>query len=510
MKQRIDRRYLALPVSAHAKVKKIRFEDCSGRLVYDLDVKLDPVGAEHIYYIDMQRFSGQELMISVEPSIDFEPQFTDSRPRTGEGSFRPSVHFTPEQGWINDPNGLVFYGGKYHLFFQHNPAGMDWGNMHWGHAVSGDLIHWEEKDIALFPDETGTMFSGSAIVDKKNVSGLQRGEYPPILLFYTAAGNNSDLSRGASFTQCLAYSTDGGETFEKYHNNPVVPHIAGSNRDPKVIFSTEIHAWIMALYLEEDRYALMRSENLLNWTLMQELRLPGDNECPDFYPLELNGERYWILSGAHDCYLVGTIENGLFVPVQETMQLGRAGRTAYAAQTYSNMPDGRRIRISWNTFHLPGMPFNGSMTTPVEMFLGKEEGRIVLCCRPVKEFGILRGEKHEGAGRLELPAAAKACDICLRIAANQGIVPLNLYGLTITVDTGEGIVCAADYSMHAAIHKGSIELRLIHDVHATEIYSADGAEWLCIGHLADRSLHAIESTGNMQITAYPLNGYRNA
>ena len=134
-------------------------------------------------------------------------------------SLRPRIHFSAAYGWLNDPNGLVYHDGVYHLFFQHNPAGTGWATMHWGHAVYTDLFHWEEKDIALFPDKMGSMYSGSAIVDKKNVSGLsENGD--TILLYYTAAGNGCELSlrEVAYYTQCMAYSKDGGKTFVKYEN----------------------------------------------------------------------------------------------------------------------------------------------------------------------------------------------------------------------------------------------------------------------------------------------------
>ena len=290
MKLKIDRRYLALPVSEHAQVKKLCFRSEEGELLYDLDVKLDPVGAQHVYYADMRRFIGQTLEVCCTPEVDFSVQLTDSTPKAGGERFRPVAHFAPDRGWINDPNGLMFYEGKYHLFFQHNPAGMNWGNMHWGHAVSDDLVHWEEQEIALFPDAFGTMYSGCAVIDERNVSGLGQGERAPILLFYTAAGDRSEMSRGKEHVQCLAYSTDGGKTFEKYAGNPIIDHIIGGNRDPKVIFCPELDAYAMALYLDGATYALFKSDNLLNWEMIQKIDLPGDSECPDFFPLYLDGE----------------------------------------------------------------------------------------------------------------------------------------------------------------------------------------------------------------------------
>ena len=162
----LKQRYLLLPISFSAQEKHILFYR-AGTLVFDLTARLDPNAPDTVQTIDMGRFLGDVLTVRTEPEAAFELQQTDSADEnpTARESLRPAAHFTAARGWINDPNGLVFSGGTYHMFFQYNPAGRDWGNMHWGHAVSTDLFHWKERPVALFPDESGTMFSGSGIAD---------------------------------------------------------------------------------------------------------------------------------------------------------------------------------------------------------------------------------------------------------------------------------------------------------------------------------------------------------
>ena len=203
---------------------------------------------------------------------------------------RPQFHFTAKQNWLNDPNGLVYCDGVWHLFFQHNPNAPIWGDMTWGHAVSRDLLHWEQLEHALHPDAMGTMFSGSAVVDHDDTAGFGAGT---LLAFYTAAG--AAVKPARPFTQCLAYSLDKGRHWTKFVDNPVVDWIEGDNRDPKVIWHSASQQWIMALYLADDRYALLASKNARQWQKIQELALPGDTECPDMFSLcDESGAERWI------------------------------------------------------------------------------------------------------------------------------------------------------------------------------------------------------------------------
>ena len=257
--------------------------------------------------------------------------------------YRPQFHFTPRKGWTNDPNGLVFYKGEYHLFFQHNPFGVKWGNMTWGHAVSPDLVHWTATGATpLNPTMLGTMFSGSAVVDWGNTAGLQSGAEKTIVSIYTAAGGTSPESKGQPFTQCMAYSNDRGRTWTKYAGNPVVPHIAGENRDPKVVWHAPTRQWIMALFLDGNTYRFLASPNLKNWTHAARYHVsPAPRECPDFFPMPVEGEpgtTKWVWTAANGHYLVGTFDGKRFIPEVMT-QPGHYGKNYYAVQTYSDLPE---------------------------------------------------------------------------------------------------------------------------------------------------------------------------
>ena len=299
---------------------------------------------------------------------------------------RPQFHFSAKENWINDPNGLVYCDGTWHLFFQHNPESNIWGNMTWGHAISHDLIQWEQVEHALYPDEHGTMFSGSAVIDHNNTAGFGKGA---MLLFYTAAGDCVAPER--PYTQCLAHSSDNGRTITKYEGNPIIGNFTKGNRDPKVIWHEGSGRWIMALYLIDNEYCLLRSKDCKNWERFQDLTLPGVTECPDFFPLtDESGSLRWLFWGAKGKYLIGSFDGNEFIADTETLT-SECGSNGYAAQTWSDAPDGRIVQVSWmNKGLYPEMPFNHQMSIPVELSLIGSGNNARLTRWPVKEFESLR------------------------------------------------------------------------------------------------------------------------
>jgi fructan beta-fructosidase len=309
--------------------------------------------------------------------------------------YRPQIHFTPEKNWMNDPNGLVYYDGEYHLFYQYNPDGIDWGNMHWGHAVSKDLVHWEYLPIALYPDgnsednDRGDAWSGCGLVDHNNICGFQKDSVKTILLFYTSY----------QCGQCLAYSTDKGRTWNKYKKNPLIPYDEQDDaRDPKVFWHEASKKYVMALYRKPGGEALNKgvsfytSSNLFDWKFKS--HIPGFYECPDLVELPVNrrqDEKKWVLFDGDGSYMIGSFDGEKFTP-ESSKQKSDFGKNYYATQTWSNIPanDGRIIQIAWmKGAEFPNMPFKGQMTFPCELSLEKYKEGIILVRKPVKEIELL-------------------------------------------------------------------------------------------------------------------------
>ncbi|MBQ8287832.1 MAG: glycoside hydrolase family 32 protein [Clostridia bacterium] len=501
----IKNKYIVVPVNMHSKWKKISFFE-DGELIWDFDAHIDFTSPRFYTYVNVSHLRGKTVTLTSTPEIDMHFTFVDAIPTAGyyKEEFRPMVHFSAKIGWINDPNGLVYVDGMYHMFFQHNPADSNWGNMTWGHAISDDLVHWHELDSALQPDRLGTMFSGSGIVDRKNVTGLKKGDPDPVLVYYTAAGGNSAISAGKPHTQCMAYSLDGGMTFQKYAGNPVIGHIEGGNRDPKVVWCEELGCYILALYLDRDEYALFRSDDLVHFTESQRLHLRGDDECPDIYPLNVENEpgvRKWVFSGASDRYLIGDFKGGKFVPTQDAKPYFYGHRTSYAAQTFSDVPD-RRIKIAWDVLHAPESVFENQMGIPVEVSLRKVGGEYRLRTLPVEEFETLRvnTETHRigEQERFRRSLHRKAYDIELTAPKNSPDFAIRFFGYELRVKPSDNTLSYNDVVMPLSYTGGEIKLRIVSDVLGLEVFADDGLIYSVVGSLAD--------FGIRYLTVEPLSG----
>lgn len=397
IKIRITDRYLNFPVSRNDSREKMKFT-VKGDEVYSFDIRIASGEPEYWVFLDVSQYKGKSLSISYPQDRDGLHGIYQSDEIAGQDSLyreynRPQIHYTPKRGWNNDPNGLVYYDGEYHLFYQHNPFEREWGNMHWGHAVSRDLLHWEELPLALCPDEHGTMFSGSAVIDYANTSGFGKDGVPPMVAIYTADSPDRQV-------QCIAYSLDKGRTWTKYEGNPVIDSKEKWNsrdtRDPKVFWHEPAGEWVMALN-ERDGHSFYTSPDLKKWTF--ESHVTGFWECPDIFPLAVDGDKdnvKWVTYGASGTYMIGSFDGKKFTP--EAGKYYYTMGSAYAAQTFSNIPaeDGRRIQIAWGRISHPGMPFNGTFLIPTEMTLRTTKDGVRLFSEPVKEIDALQTKVYEG------------------------------------------------------------------------------------------------------------------
>lgn len=337
---------------------------------------------------------------------------------------RPQLHFSPPTMWMNDPNGLVYFDGEYHLFYQHYPEDRVWGPMHWGHAISSDLIRWEHLPIALYPDELGYIFSGSAVVDRNNTSGFGADDSPPLVAIFTyhdperrALGSNDHESQG------IAYSNDRGRTWTKYPDNPVLPNSGRGRdfRDPNVFWHAQSSRWIMVVSVF-DHVELWASANLRSWEYLSRFgegigAHGGTWECPDLFPLQVEGtdETKWVLiqnlnpggpqGGSGTQYFVGefdgttyTLEPGFEATLESEPAVWLDwGRDNYAGVTWSNIPerDGRRIFIGWMSNWdygqaVPTSPWRSAMTMPRTLRLVDTAAGYRLLSEPIEEVASLR------------------------------------------------------------------------------------------------------------------------
>ena len=398
-KMRITGQYLNLPVSqsdsrCRMTISSRDMED------YSFDIRIASGEPDYWVFLDMSDYRGRTVTISYPEDRPGLGKIYQDDSIAGYDSLyreynRPQMHYTQKRGWNNDPNGLVWHNGEYHLFYQHNPFEKEWGNMHWGHAVSRDLVHWQELPPALRPDSLGTIFSGSVVVDSCNTSGFGKDGLIPMVAIYTADSPDRQV-------QCLAWSLDNGRTWTKYSGNPVIDskETWGSRdtRDPKVFRYSPGGKWIMVLN-ERDGHSIYSSPDLKDWTFRS--HITGFWECPELFPLAVDGnpdDIRWVMYGASGTYMTGQFDGDTFVP--ESGKHYYTGGSLYAGQTFNNIPasDGRRIQIAWGRITHPGMPFNGTFLIPTELSLKRGKNGIRLYSVPIREIEDIQTKVYEGTG----------------------------------------------------------------------------------------------------------------
>ncbi|MBE3123969.1 MAG: GH32 C-terminal domain-containing protein [Planctomycetes bacterium] len=499
----MEQPYLHLPVKNGARKCRMRLA-VDDKTVREFEIELALGEPDFWVFADVSAFKGQRLTVHVDRLADGEKALaaivqSDSLPGAAKRykeKLRPQFHFSPRVGWNNDPNGLVFHKGEYHLYFQHNPFGWNWGNMHWGHAVSADLVHWKELPIAIYPYKFGDwVFSGSAVVDSANTAGFKTGAEDVIVAAYTSTG------RG----EAIAYSNDRGRTFTDYPGNPVVKH---AGRDPKLIWYAPGRHWVMAVYDEfqgKQYIAFHTSTDLKTWQFQS--RIEGYFECPEIFELAIDGDpgkTRWVVYAADGAYAIGTFDGKTF-----TTESGKHpfnyGNAFYASQTYSDIPaaDGRRIQIAWGRIATPGMPFNQCMLFPVELTLRTTDEGLRLFAVPVREIEKLRGKSHSWkneplkAGTNPLPGiGGDLFDIRAEFdVAAAAEVGLNIRGTPVVFDAKAGELRCKGQKAPLKAEGGRIRLQVLVDRTSIEVYANGGRVYMPVGVIHPDDKTAIETIG---------------
>jgi len=404
----VDSSYILLPVEESAPEIKVKIVTPTQNDQSTFDVHLALNQIDYWVPLDVKKYKGQKLTLSF-PGLKGSILGTNEIKQSDRFNFdynetyRPQFHFTPQYGWMNDPNGMVYLDGEYHLFYQYNPYGAMWGNMHWGHAVSTDMVSWTYLPTAIAPDSLGTIFSGSAVVDINNTAGFGKNA---IVAVFT--------SNGKTQRQSIAYSTDKGRTFTKYKGNPVLPNPGITDfRDPKVSWNEVSNKWIMTLATKQT-ITFYGSSDLKKWTKLSEFGQglgshAGVWECPDLFPLTYQGKTKWVLTvsinpggpngGSATQYFIGSFDGTKFTadPLPYPLWIDY-GRDNYAGVTWGNIPksDGRRLFLGWMSnwdyaTTVPTLNFRSANTTPRELTLGMSGDHLIVKSFPIKEMNTIRG-----------------------------------------------------------------------------------------------------------------------
>ena len=438
-----NQRYLLLPVEEVMPDVRVSMI-VNNKEVNVADVRLAVNRVDYFVPLDLSDYAGKNILLKFKLGSNDpirgklsavcckEMKLSDTFDTGNREKFRPTYHFSPLYGWMNDPNGMVYKDGEYHLFYQHNPYGSKWGNMHWGHAISKDLINWEHRPDAITPDALGTIFSGSAVVDTDNTAGFGAGA---IVAIYT---QNSDRQ-----VQSIAYSTDNGRSFTKYENNPVLTSDARDFRDPKVFWHKETQRWIMLLAVGQEMQ-IFSSSNLKDWAFESSFgegqgAHGGVWECPDLFELPVDGtnEKKWVLlcnlnpggpfGGSATQYFVGTFNGKEFANESPSQTKWMDwGKDHYAAVTWSDAPDNRRIAIAWMSNwqyanDVPTSQYRSPNSVPRDLNLFTVDGETYLQSAPSPELLKLRDISKKRSFKVNGTRTIKDM-----IAGNEGAYEIEL------------------------------------------------------------------------------------
>ena len=502
-----QKNYLLLPVQEKAEMCNIKVVK-NNTQVKALNVRLASNHIDYYVPLDLKQF-GEDAKLALDIHVNGtycndgelsgftcwkNMQLSDTFDTANREKYRPVYHHTPAWGWMNDPNGMFYKDGVWHLYFQYNPYGSQWENMTWGHSTSTDLIHWTFQGAPIEADAWGTIFSGSAVVDHNNTSGFGKGA---VVAMYTSAGENQ--------TQSIAYSNDNGQTFTKYDGNPVLTSNTPDYRDPHVFWNEDIKRWNMIM-AEGQHMDIYSSADLKEWKLESQFGAEYGNhggvwECPDLMKMKVRGtDQYkWMLlcninpggpfGGSATQYFVGQFDGHKFTceSAPEVTKWMDYGKDHYATVTFDNAPDGRRVAMAWMSNwqyanQVPTMQFRSANSVPRDLDLYEYQGQTYCGVTPSPELAAARPKKAT-------KTLTEACEMVVTLKGNATI--------TLANDKGEQVVMTYDeksrtFAMDrtksgqkefsddfaaltvAPVHGKMSQLRLFIDRSSIEAFDADG------------------------------------
>lgn len=502
-----QKNYLLLPVQEKAEMCNIKVVK-NNTQVKALNVRLASNHIDYYVPLDLKQF-GEDAKLALDIHVNGtyrndgelsgftcwkKMQFSDTFDTANREKYRPVYHHTPAWGWMNDPNGMFYKDGVWHLYFQYNPYGSQWENMTWGHSTSTDLIHWTFQGAPIEADAWGTIFSGSAVVDHNNTAGFGKGA---VVAMYTSAGENQ--------TQSIAYSNDNGQTFTKYDGNPVLTSNTPDYRDPHVFWNEDIKRWNMIM-AEGQHMDIYSSADLKEWKLESQFGAEYGNhggvwECPDLMKMKVRGTNQykWMLlcninpggpfGGSATQYFVGQFDGHKFTceSAPEVTKWMDYGKDHYATVTFDNAPDGRRVAMAWMSNwqyanQVPTMQYRSANSVPRDLDLYEYQGQTYCGVTPSPELAAARPKKAT-------KTLTEACEMVVTLKGNATI--------TLANDKGEQVVMTYDEKSRtfaidrtksgqkefsddfaaltvAPVHGKMSQLRLFIDRSSIEAFDADG------------------------------------
>ena len=455
-KENQGKKYLLIPVQENAEMANVKVI-ADNKQVKTIDIKLANNHIDYLVPLDLQEFAGEKsLALDIHVNGTYRTdggiasfgcwkkmQFSDIYDISNREQYRPIYHHTPAYGWMNDPNGMFYKDGVWHLYFQHNPFGSQWENMTWGHSTSTDLVHWTFEGDPVQPDVWGAIFSGSAVVDKENTAGFGKDA---VVALYTSAAESQ--------IQSMAYSTDNGKTFTKYEGNPVITSNVPDFRDPHMFWNEDIKKWNMILAAGQ-HMEIYTSDNLKEWKLESSFGAEYGNhggvwECPDLMKMKVKGtdKEKWMLicninpggpfGGSATQYFIGDFDGYKFVcdTKPEVTKWMDYGKDHYATVTFDNAPDGRHVAIAWMSNWqyanlVPTKQYRSCNSIPRDLGLFEYDGDIYCSVLPSPEMTAARKTKKPGK------AITEACELIVNPKRDVTII-------TLSNDKGEEVVMKYD------------------------------------------------------------------